>query len=100
MYLSSSASFQFDIVRAGKRVFGEDIEPPEPARGWQSRYYARKDPALSIALESQSPLPVRFVTIVALGTHVDLESPANLKDITVGEKRIVLSDVGCSPILI
>jgi hypothetical protein len=34
-------------------------------RGWRSLYYGQKDPAISLAVETQEPLPVRFVTVLA-----------------------------------
>jgi hypothetical protein len=100
MHLRASRSAQFDIVRSGNRVFGERVDPPDPARGWQSRYYARKEPALSIVLEGRSTLPVRFITVVALGIESNVELPSLLKDIAIGDRRITLSDIGSSPIFI
>ena len=34
-------------------------------RGWRSLYYGQKDPAISLAVETKEPLPIRFVTVLA-----------------------------------
>jgi len=36
----------------------------DEVRGWRSRYYAAKEPAISLGLESQGALPVRFLTLL------------------------------------
>jgi hypothetical protein len=82
-----------DLVRAGIRVSGEDSHCPDPARGWVSRYYARKEPALSFAVKSRSPLPLRFVTMIALGTQPYFAVDSSFSRITVGSAQLSLSDI-------
>jgi hypothetical protein len=73
-----SVEARLDLVRAGERVLGmaggkameTAAQPAEPDRGWRSRYYAHKEPALSLVLESTSQLPVRFVTVVSFSQAV------------------------------
>jgi hypothetical protein len=54
-------------VRAGKLVFGDhkQQESEMEVRGWRSLYYSEKLPALSLAIEVQRPLPVRFISVLA-----------------------------------
>jgi asparagine synthase (glutamine-hydrolysing) len=96
--LISSTESRVDLVRAGERVFGEDNDPPDPARGWISRYYARKEPALSLAMECCSSLPVRFITVVALGKVREVEVSSSLDNLEIDSRRIHLSTIGASPI--
>lgn len=48
------------LVRAGDYIYGSGN--PDPIRGWYSPTYGIKLPALSLAVEVQSPLPVNFTT--------------------------------------
>jgi hypothetical protein len=56
------AQAQFSFVRAGERIVGNVSYPGEITRGWVSRTYASKQPALSVALEAEGKLPIRFET--------------------------------------
>jgi hypothetical protein len=51
------------LARAGNVIFGTGT--CDETRGWRSLYYSEKIPALSLALESEAPLPIRFVTVFA-----------------------------------
>lgn len=39
----------------------------QPPRGWHSRYYGRKEPVPSFAVEQTGPAPQTFVTVLAAG---------------------------------
>jgi hypothetical protein len=68
--LGTSALARWSIVRAGEIVFGEadsTDEMPLAVRGWRSERYGEKMPALSIAVETNSKLPLRFVSIWVCG---------------------------------
>lgn len=98
IYLSSNADGHFDIVRCGRRIFGEINGSPNPSRGWQSRYYGCKEPAISIGLESKTSLPVRFLTLVVLGSETPVEVSSHLQKISIGGSQITLSKPGDSTI--
>jgi hypothetical protein len=38
-----------------------------PPRGWLSRYYARKVPVPSFAVERGGPVPLTFISVLGLG---------------------------------
>jgi asparagine synthase (glutamine-hydrolysing) len=60
---SCSHESQASLARAGEMISG--IGPCEKTRGWRSVYYAQKMPALSLAVECETRLPVTFVTVLA-----------------------------------
>jgi hypothetical protein len=60
---SSSNDSRLSLARAGNVIFGTGI--CDETRGWRSLYYAEKTPALSLALEGETPLPIKFVTVFA-----------------------------------
>jgi hypothetical protein len=97
--LASSAQSELDVVRGGERIAGSESQAPDPARGWHSRYYNRREPAISITAECRSLLPVRFVTTIMLGKTYDFELTEDLTGIQVNSNRIALSALGESPIL-
>jgi asparagine synthase (glutamine-hydrolysing) len=100
VFMASSAEANFALVRAGLRLCGEVHQATDPARGWHSRYYGRKEPALSLVLESRSSLPVRFVTVIMLGGAADVEVAPSLGGLAFGEKQVNLSAFGASPIFV
>jgi hypothetical protein len=56
------------IAKGGEIVAGmcSDSEKSNPeVRGWRSLYHGEKEPALSLAVETDSRLPVRFVCVIA-----------------------------------
>ena len=55
------------IARAGELVFGnhQQRRSEMEVRGWRSLYYGEKLPALSLAVEVQKALPVRFISVLA-----------------------------------
>jgi hypothetical protein len=58
------------IVRAGELIEGisHDANAELAIRGWRSLYYSDKQSALSFAIETNSKLPVRFVSVLAPAT--------------------------------
>jgi asparagine synthase (glutamine-hydrolysing) len=98
LFLASSAEAHLDIVRAGRTVSGDPFPLRDPGRGWQSRYYARKEPALSIVMQCSSVLPVRFITVVMLGNPTDPALSASCKNLEIHSSRLALSSVGDTPI--
>ena len=89
---------QVDLVRAGERVAGESSQAPEPARGWHSRYYGRKEPALSLVAECNTSLPARFVTVIMLGKTYTAEEAASVRNSLLDAERFGLSAPAVSPI--
>jgi asparagine synthase (glutamine-hydrolysing) len=57
----------FSLVRAD----------PTSVRGWQSRYYGQRDPALSLRVEMRSGAPARFVTLLAAGSESGVRGDAD-----------------------
>ena len=94
IHVASTASIQWDVVRAGQRVAGSAAAPVDPARGWTSRFYGRKEPSLSFAFEVSSPFPVRYVTVITLGTSVNTQMDSSLRLVEVGPARFSLSGAG------
>jgi hypothetical protein len=92
--LACSASAQFDCVRAGERVSGRSPLPADLDRGWISRYYAQRTPALSFSLQARALLPVRFLTVVTLGGTEPAEVENSLEEIVVDSKRVAISQIG------
>jgi len=72
--VTCSVEAQLSLVRAGERIVGNISCPGEITRGWVSRTYASKQPALSLALEAGGKLPIRFVTDFEFADD-DQESP-------------------------
>lgn len=100
VYLTALASslFTFGLMRAGKLIGGESEGSPDSSMGWQSRYYGRVDPALSLSVASRSPLPLRFVTAIVLGLTTPAFVDSSCTEITADRVRILLSKIGSSPI--
>jgi hypothetical protein len=90
----SSVMLQSDIVRAGCQIAGPVSNPIDPARGWISSLYGRKEPSISIAFHASSELPVRFLTVITLGTTCNIQIDPSLRLVHVGSSRLLLSDVG------
>ena len=64
----ANVAISYSVVRAGELMAGDGANA-DLSRGWISRHYGKKDPAISLDCEVRSQLPVRFVTIVALGVE-------------------------------
>jgi hypothetical protein len=67
--ISSSVATVFSLIRAGQRVAGERSHSDEIARGWVSHTYASKEPALSLSVEGEGLLPIRFETRFEFAKH-------------------------------
>ena len=57
-----SVAADFSIVCAGQKIAGQTSPSDDVTRGWVSHTYASKVPALSLRLDAQAPLPIRFET--------------------------------------
>lgn len=99
MVLKATAHPRLDVVRAGQRLAGDPCYSPDGSRGWLSRYYARKTPALSIALECDTALSLRFVTVVMLGSTLPVELNASLTNLMIGPRNVLLADIGISTVI-
>lgn len=94
------------LVRGGKvlsqQSTSQDLEEGGDAvRGWRSQYYSEKEPALSVALESQARLPIRFVTLLTASRAVlkylgEWEFNVESEDATLAVR---LAPPGTSPIV-
>jgi Heparinase II/III-like protein len=69
-------------------------------RGWTSKYYADKEPALSLAVEAVAETPLRFVTVI-MPVTTELRS-MSLSRVVLGnensEDEILLAPLGVTPI--
>lgn len=93
---SSDAGWQ--VARAGEQVGGAACDSIDPARGWISRFYARKSPAVSITLSGCSQLPVRIITSIQLGNPSPMRLRPKHSQVSLGARTIQLSDIGNTPI--
>jgi hypothetical protein len=100
IHLASNSESKFDLLRAGKRIAGQSHQVPDEAQGWISRYYARKEPGLSLVIENCSPLPIRFVTVIMLGKPINVEVSFSLTTLLLGSDSIKLSAIGSPSIFI
>lgn len=92
----SSGNCTCSIVRGGRRLCG-DSDCDATTYGWTSRYYARKDPALSVELFANDILPVRFISVAMLENTVPVEVSSEFDRVAIGSKEYFLSAVGCAP---
>jgi hypothetical protein len=96
--VASSAKSCLDLVRAGQRVDSGKGDPTDPARGWISRYYAAKSPALSLSAETRAQLPIRFITVLSLGKQLAVEFGPSLTALHVGHTCVGFSPCGDFPL--
>jgi asparagine synthase (glutamine-hydrolysing) len=61
----------FTVVRAGQRISDTASHAGDLTRGWISHTYASKEPALSLRLDAEAPLPIRFETRFEFARSVD-----------------------------
>jgi hypothetical protein len=91
------------IIRAGKQTWPAQSQSKTPDEvsllGWESPTYGDLQPAISLLYRSQSPLPVRFVTVVLTDERNRLASEngqlAILK--TDSKKEVEIYRVNLSP---
>lgn len=95
----SSAPIACDLIRGGQRVAGDMTVAPDPALGWFSRFYGRKEAALSFSVECLSQIPIRFVTLIALGRSATLSFNSDCTRIQLDSHRFSLSDIGQTPVI-
>ncbi len=65
-------------------------------RGWSSRYYGRREPALSFAVDVEGGLPGRFLTVFS-ETPAVIDYSAEAWTIRVGKKALELRSAGRGP---
>lgn len=98
--LRSTKDPDLDVFRAGHWVAGNSSSFADGSRGWHSRYYAHKEPALSIALDCDSTTPLRFVTVAVLGKELPIELNNSLTRLQIGSTHLCLSPIGVSPVIL
>ena len=95
----SSAPGHSAVIRCGKVIetsgasMPEAVHPDTQLLGWESPTYGALEPAISMIYETQSQLPVRFVTIVLTGEHCRLELSAD--EVILLENQPVKNSQGC-----
>ena len=76
------------VVRAGNTVWSGRKSLFEREReqllGWESRTYGDLRPAISLAYQARSPLPVRFVTVILTDEQCKVESKGGELRISAG----------------
>lgn len=95
---ATTARAGFDLVRAGEHIAGDTDGTTDSARGWISRHYGKLEPALSFAAECHSELPIRFLTVVQLGSANNIQVSPSCSSLFIGDIHIKLSAVGQAPI--
>src|SRR5579884_1321772 len=67
-----------NLARAGEIIAGaeQDAASETAIRGWRSQYYGSKEPALSLAINLTTQLPLRFVTWFAPAHVIFKEVPS------------------------
>lgn len=101
-----SQAAAMSLVRGGKLLTLQPAcaswqEREVEVRGWCSRTYADKEPALSVAWEAQAPLPLRFITVFHAAPS-SVKSVANREvAVQTGSATLAvhLSPPGASPIV-
>jgi lipopolysaccharide/colanic/teichoic acid biosynthesis glycosyltransferase len=59
----SNSPAELNLARAGQIVAGKSPSDNNLGRGWVSRIYAQKEPAVSLVVNVEAQLPTRFVTV-------------------------------------
>jgi hypothetical protein len=98
--MAASLPANLDLARAGEIALPAGAKSLDPSRGWHSRYYGRMEPALSVRFESTSPLPLRFVTVVLLGSRSEIQFDESLNSILIESVRFDLARSGESTVAI
>jgi len=98
LFVATNAEGRFDVVRAGQQILGKHGPSLDASRGWLSRYYARKEPAVSIALDSSALLPIRFITVFMLQEQSEIKASKLLDHLQVRSTQCFLSKIGTSPV--
>jgi asparagine synthase (glutamine-hydrolysing) len=89
-YLNSSKILIQSGVVEGEARFSIVRADPTSTRGWRSRYYAHKEPAISLQLEADQP-NVRFYTFFGLETDI-LELHSDILKINNSEINLKTMD--------
>ena len=91
--ISASSPGNAAIIRAGTQVNGNVADADAELFGWQSPTYGDIQPAVSLVYETQSQLPVRFVTAILTDDRCPLESTDEQLVIMRGESEIYRENV-------
>jgi asparagine synthase (glutamine-hydrolysing) len=95
--ISSSQGSAISIATAGEVVAGPRTgqKKTDLVRGWRSLYYGEKEAALSLAVETESGLPARFVSVLAPAELVTTANELGLTFRSNGtDQRIALRGSG------
>jgi lipopolysaccharide/colanic/teichoic acid biosynthesis glycosyltransferase len=96
------ASTQLDIslVRGGQILAGRASANSSRTRGWVSHTYTQKESALSLALEVETQLPIRSVTVFEFGSsRLESLTTSHVSFRDGGKLRIQLNAPGASNIV-
>lgn len=95
-----SAHAKSTTLAIGDEVF-PNLEPQvsqcdAQIRGWRSLYYGQKEPAVSLAVETNGGLPVRFVTVLAPSSVKLINLTETMAEVTSGNETygIFLRPIG------
>jgi hypothetical protein len=91
--ISASSPGNAAIIRAGTQVNGNVADADAELFGRQSPTYGDIQPAVSLVYETQSQLPVRFVTAILTDDRCQLESTDEQLVIMRGESEIYRENV-------
>lgn len=92
----SSSTSSFSVTRAGQKIAGGLLPEQETTCGWSSRYYARKEPALSLVRECCCSLPIRFISVITPGELSPVTVSSSFDAVEIDSKRISISAIGRS----
>jgi hypothetical protein len=84
----SSSPGNAAIVRAGTRVAGDASHADTRVLGWESPTYGDIRPAISLVYETESKLPLRFVTAIFTDDRCQIESTEEHLVVLLGEFEI------------
>lgn len=101
---ASSQPHVTSIAKAGEIVAGARVDDKANSeiRGWRSLYYGEKEPALSLAVATDSTSPVRFVTVLAPSevTVVHIDGLKVALRCHQKKQDIVLRGIGCNQVFL
>jgi len=94
----ASCPANMSLVRGGELLCGTD--PNAQVRGWISRTYAEKEPALSLAFDARAQLPLRFITYLGVeAAKIAIwELRSLVLQLSLGELLLGLAEPGGTPI--
>lgn len=81
----STVATDFSLIRAGQVIVGKESRSDDITRGWVSHTYASKEPALSLVLDAEALLPIRFETRFEFVSYDSLDLQSDLRVAEVGK---------------